>query len=48
MDFIVNGVAKLKNIQFSNTELETDLQKKKGQLLRLQEELVRFKQISND
>lgn len=48
MDFIVNGVGKLKNIQCSNADLETNLQDKKGQLLRLQEELVRFTQISND
>ncbi len=48
MDFIVNGVSKLKNIQLSNADLETNLQEKKGQLVRLQEELVRFTQISNE
>ena len=47
MDLIANGVNKLKNINTISSELETQLQQKRGELLELQEKLKKYNEIVN-
>ena len=47
MDLISSGVLKLKNIGTVVSELDVQLQEKKGELIILQEKLKKFNEIVN-